>query len=618
MILPIGSTWYGEFSTRNTAGALANATTATAALVVNGDDTAVTVTITQLSGLGAGWYEASCTLAGRAAGNVCLVRLTVTCDGVTDTAIIGEFVIGPVAATVAAGGITNNSFAAGAITSSAIINGAFLAAKFASQFITSTSFAGGAITNTSFATGAITATALAAETITAASIAPSALASGKFGVGAIGSPVIADGAFTAAKFGTACITSAKIDTTALTAVAAAVWNALVSGITTVNSIGKRLVDFVTGDIFGRLGAPAGASVSADVAAVKAETAAIAAKTGNLPASPAASGEYTAAIADIPTVAEFEARSLPAADYTVVGDLSGLSTLDAAGVRAALGMASANLDTQIGTLATAASIVTLGGYIDTEVASILAIVNSGTHGNAALLTAIGNIEGGTATIDAQDVADALKLAPAAGSPASGSVYELLNGIQTTVSASSGSGIRSVTITVTDGTDPLEGAKVNLIEGINSYVGTTDADGEVVFTSIQDATFAVRIAKPGYTFTEDELVVDGNEVEEYEMTAIATSPPAAPNCSTGVITCLGTSGAVQSGVTITFKHVTTPTTDGYAYDGREVGVVSDSNGIVQYTGFIRGGTYKAKRGNGTEVEFTVADVDSFTLPEMLGRP
>ena len=579
MILPIGSTWYGEFSTRNTAGALANATTATAALVVNGDDTAVTVTITQLSGLGAGWYEASCTLAGRAAGNVCLVRLTVTCDGVTDTAIIGEFVIGPVAATVAAGGITNNSFAAGAITSYAISNGTFLAAKFASPFITSTSFAAGAITNTSFATGAITATALAAETITAASIAPSALASGKFGVGAIGSPVIADGAFTAAKFGTACITSAKIDTTALTAVAAAVWNALVSGITTVNSIGKRLVDFVTGDIFGRLGAPAGASVSADVAAVKAETAAIAAKTGNLPASPAASGEYTAAIADIPTVAEFEARSLPAADYTVVGDLSGLSTLDAAGVRAALGMASANLDTQIGTLATAASIT---------------------------------------TIDAQDVADALKLAPAAGSPASGSVYELLNGIQTTVSASSGSGIRSVTITVTDGTDPLEGAKVNLIEGINSYVGTTDADGEVVFTSIQDATFAVRIAKPGYTFTEDELVVDGNEVEEYEMTAIATSPPAAPNCSTGVITCLGTSGAVQSGVTITFKHVTTPTTDGYAYDGREVGVVSDSNGIVQYTGFIRGGTYKAKRGNGTEVEFTVADVDSFTLPEMLGRP
>ena len=45
----------------------------------------------------------------------------------------------------------------------------------------------------------------------------------------------------------------------------------------------------TGDSYARLGAPAGASVSAD-------------------------------IANVPTVAEFEARTLPAADYTVVSDL----------------------------------------------------------------------------------------------------------------------------------------------------------------------------------------------------------------------------------------------------------------------------------------------------------
>ncbi len=49
----------------------------------------------------------------------------------------------------------------------------------------------------------------------------------------------------------------------------------------------------TGDAYARLGAPAGASVSADVAAVKSDTGAIKAKTDNLPASPAATG-------DIPT------------------------------------------------------------------------------------------------------------------------------------------------------------------------------------------------------------------------------------------------------------------------------------------------------------------------------
>lgn len=50
--------------------------------------------------------------------------------------------------------------------------------------------------------------------------------------------------------------------------------------------------------------------------------------------------------------------------------SGLSTLDAAGVRTAVGLASANLDTQIATLATAANLATVAGYIDTEIGTII--------------------------------------------------------------------------------------------------------------------------------------------------------------------------------------------------------------------------------------------------------
>lgn len=53
----------------------------------------------------------------------------------------------------------------------------------------------------------------------------------------------------------------------------AIWDALTSALTTVGSIGKKLVDSVTqtGDAYARLGAPAGASVSADIAAVKTDT-----------------------------------------------------------------------------------------------------------------------------------------------------------------------------------------------------------------------------------------------------------------------------------------------------------------------------------------------------------
>jgi hypothetical protein len=70
--------------------------------------------------------------------------------------------------------------------------------------------------------------------------------------------------------------------------------------TVANQVDSNVLDWkgsaapaMTGDAFARLGAPAGASVSADVAAVKSDSGAIKAKTDNLPASPAA-------VADIPT------------------------------------------------------------------------------------------------------------------------------------------------------------------------------------------------------------------------------------------------------------------------------------------------------------------------------
>lgn len=44
----------------------------------------------------------------------------------------------------------------------------------------------------------------------------------------------------------------------------AIWDQLTSALTTVGSIGKRIVDFLTGDSYTRLGAPAGASIAADI------------------------------------------------------------------------------------------------------------------------------------------------------------------------------------------------------------------------------------------------------------------------------------------------------------------------------------------------------------------
>lgn len=108
----------------------------------------------------------------------------------------------------------------------------------------------------------------------------------------------------------------------------------------------------TGDAFARLGAPAGASVSADVAAVKSQTAAIETDTQDIQSRlPAAlvSGRIDASVG---AMANDTVTSAALAPSAVTEIQTGLSTLDAAGVRTAIGMTSANLDTQLAAIPTA--------------------------------------------------------------------------------------------------------------------------------------------------------------------------------------------------------------------------------------------------------------------------
>jgi hypothetical protein len=196
----------------------------------------------------------------------------------------------------------------------------------------------------------------------------------------------------------------------------------VQGLTTADTIATYTGNTPqTGDNFARIGAPAGASVSADIAAAKADTAAIKLKTDNLPASPASTTNITAGtittttnltnLPSIPanwlTAAGIAAGALngkgdwnigktgyalSAAGVQAIWDAltSALTTvgsigkwivdkldvvvstrlatsgytapLDAAGTRSAVGLASANLDTQLSTI---------DDFLDTEIAAIKA-------------------------------------------------------------------------------------------------------------------------------------------------------------------------------------------------------------------------------------------------------
>lgn len=112
---------------------------------------------------------------------------------------------------------------------------------------------------------------------------------------------------------------------------------------------------VTGDAYARLGAPAGASISADVAGVQSDTNDIQTR---IPAALVA-GRIDASVGAM--AANVMTAAAAAADLTTELQ-AGLSTLDAAGIRTAVGLATANLDTQL---------TAIDDYIDTEVAAIKA-------------------------------------------------------------------------------------------------------------------------------------------------------------------------------------------------------------------------------------------------------
>ena len=151
-----------------------------------------------------------------------------------------------------------------------------------------------------------------------------------------------------------------------------------SGITTllsriIGTLASGTHNAQSGDSFARLGSPSGASVSADIAAISV----------------------------------------------------GSGGLDAAGVRAAIGLASANLDTQLDAiptvgeiqsgLATAASLATVAGYLDTEIAAILADTNElqTDWANGGRLDSILDTAalGGSGGLDAAGVRAAIGLASA---------------------------------------------------------------------------------------------------------------------------------------------------------------------------------------------------------------
>lgn len=198
----------------------------------------------------------------------------------------------------ASGGIVSGAFASGAITASAIAADAITAAKVADGTIDAATFAAGAINAAAIADGAIdratfaadtglvsirsnTAQAGAGSTIT---LDASASATDSFYKGAT---VLLTGGTGVGQYRviTAYVGATKVATVspawATNPDNTSTFAILPEGMTDVEAWLGATAPANTGDAYARLGAPAGASVSADIAAVKSDTGAIKTKTDSL-------------------------------------------------------------------------------------------------------------------------------------------------------------------------------------------------------------------------------------------------------------------------------------------------------------------------------------------------
>jgi hypothetical protein len=256
--------------------------------------------------------------------------------------------------------------------------------------------------NTSHAAG----TAWGSGAITAASIATGAITNAKFAAGAIDAAAIANAAIDNATFAADVGSTALASNPLALAAAKGSWDALPTNYVIASSFGKYLG-----------GAPAGATVSADIAAVKVDTAAVKVQTDKFVFTVAnevnantrywgGGAVHTPVTTGVPLVEIHDGAA--AADFTTTMKTS-IQTAAAAAITAASLATAANVstvDNKIGTITNTGGTATIGAILGdfansalvTRVAAVktdtnnnYTILNSGTYGNAVIKTAVDAIK-----------------------------------------------------------------------------------------------------------------------------------------------------------------------------------------------------------------------------------
>jgi hypothetical protein len=288
------------------------------------------------------------------------------------------------------------------------------------------------------------------------------------------------------------------------------------------------------------------------------------------------------------------------------------------------------DSQHGT--TQGLVTTVAGYLDTEIAAILADTNElqTDWANGGRLDVILDARASQTSVD--DVPTNAELATALGT-ADDAVLSAIDALPTAAEidtqlsgthgggawgggSGSGSGAYTLTITVNDGSTALQNATVRLVEGSNNFTALTNASGVAVF-AMDAATYSVAITKDGYQFTPTTKVVSATGSQTYSMTAVTITASDA-GLTTGYAVCYS-GGVKTAGIVITLWP-RKPGLDGIA-DDTDVRTATSvvTTGLVEFTNLFKGGKYTVRRGTGQGVDFDIPTNagSTYELPGVIGR-
>ena len=182
------------------------------------------------------------------------------------------------------------------------------------------------------------------------------------------------------------------------------------------------------------------------------------------------------------------------------------------------------------------------------------------------------------------------------------------------AGSGAFVYTVTVT-TNGTTPINGARVRLAGGAETRYLVTGADGVAAF-SVDAGSYSLAITASGYSYTPTTVSISASTSATITMTAVSIPAAVDPDQTNAYTTCRDGQGDATSGVVLTFALVDpNPTVD--SYDISEMTATSGVGGLLTIP-LLKSSKYKARRGRGSWVFFTTGSGSTYELPQVLSHP